>query len=97
MSSEKQHDEFSTTLDFLSPRLRELLKRLAKRDRREPLQQLAWYIEEDANGRLKYYRDETATPRIPLDGLPEVHYPQKLEVRRVPRQVGDTVARPEDE
>lgn len=97
MSTEKQHDESSQALDFLSPRLREILRRLAKRDRRDDVQELVWIIEGYAKGQLQDHGDSPASPRIPLEGLPEVHYPQKILVTRVPGQVGEKAPQPDRE
>ena len=59
-------------LAFLSPRLKEMLLRCAKADRREALPELGYLIEEYAVGRLRRAgEDATITPRIALEGLPE--------------------------
>ncbi len=73
------------SLEFLSPRLRELLRRLAKGDRRDELQELAWLIENYAFGRLRDAGDTSAIPRVRIEGLPgPVHLVQSVIVRPVP-------------
>lgn len=57
-------------LEFLSDRLREMLRRLANRDRRTEKEELAYLIEARANGRLRDHGDD-ATATIPLSDLPQ--------------------------
>ena len=88
MNNEKQ-PEIRDPLEFLSLRLREILRRLAKADRRDDLQELAWLIEGYAKGRLRDTGDETATPRVPLDRLPDVVLVENVRVRQVPARAAE--------
>lgn len=73
-------------LQFLPLKWRELLQRLALKDKREELAELLWLIEEYAAGRLKYSED-AATPRVSLDGRgPRAQFPDKISVRAMPAQ-----------
>jgi hypothetical protein len=70
MSSEKLPDISPDPLEFLSPKLRELLRRLARRDRRSEIEEIAYLIEARAYGQHRDTGDERVNPPIPLDGLP---------------------------
>jgi len=83
MSTERRPSDIEEVLEFLSPRLREILRRLAKRDRRDPLQELAFIIEDYAEGELVRRGDKPAIPRVSLTDLPEVQLVESVRVRRV--------------
>lgn len=84
MNNENQLDSMvGDPLDFLSPRLREILRRLAKSDRRDEIQELVWILEAFARGRLRDQGDVQITPRVSLDGLPETVLVEMTRVRRV--------------
>ena len=71
-------------LSFLPLKWRELLQRLAMKDKREEVSELLWLIEEYAAGRLKYLDGATA-PRVSLDGHgTRAQFPEKLAVRPMP-------------
>lgn len=71
----------SDPLYFLPMKYRELLQRLATKDKREELAELLWVIEEYASGRLKY-SEEPTSPRVSLDGRgPRAQFPDKILVR----------------
>lgn len=89
MVNEKQPEITVDPLEFLSPRLREILRRLAQVDRREGLQELAWLIEGYAKGRLRDSGDDPATPRVPLNDLPPARLVEDTRVRRVPAQAAE--------
>jgi len=81
MSTEKQAE---AVLQFLSPRLREILRRVAEADRRDALQELAWLIEGYAKGKLQDAGDSLpATPRVSLNDLPNVKLVEQVRVRQV--------------
>lgn len=81
MSIERQAE---AVLQFLSPRLREILKRVAAADRREVLQELAWLIEGYAKGKLRDAGDTSpVTPRVSLNDLPDVRLVEQVRVRSV--------------
>lgn len=95
MPNEKSPDETITDpLDFLSVRLREILRRLAKADRRDEIQEMVWILEAYASGRLRDLGDDRSNPRIVLNGLPEVPLVEDVRVRRVRGQAADIHARP---
>jgi hypothetical protein len=62
--------EIEQLLENFSPRLREVLRRLAYRERRTELQELVWLIESRAFGHLLYNEWRESSPLIPLDDLP---------------------------
>lgn len=71
-------------LQFLSLKWRELLQRLAVKDRRDEVQEIIWLIEEYAAGRLKWSEGPT-TPRVTLDAHgPLVQFPERISVRPMP-------------
>jgi len=73
-------------LNFLPLKWRELLQRLAVKDKREEIAELLWLIEEYAAGRLTY-ADGPSTPRVTLNGHgPRPQYPEKIAVRSIPSQ-----------
>lgn len=88
MESEKPVKNIDV-LEFLSPRLREILQRLSTADRRDELQELAWLIEGYAKGRLKDLGDDQPNPRVPLNDLPETLLVEAVQVRRVLRRVSE--------
>lgn len=69
MNSEKP-DNTDDILSFFSPRLQEILRRLAYLERRDERQELVWLIEARAHGRLLYSENKDVSPIIPLDDLP---------------------------
>lgn len=69
MNDPKQAD-IDDILSFLSPRLREILRRLAYCERRSELQELISLIEARALGKLLYNEGRDITPIIPLNDLP---------------------------
>ena len=69
MSSEKP-DNADDILTFFSPRLQEILRRLAYWERRDERQELVWLIEARARGLLLYAEHPGVNPIIPLDDLP---------------------------
>lgn len=76
----------SDPLYFLPLKYRELLQRLATKDKREEIAELLWVIEEYAAGRLKY-SEEPTSPRVSLDGRgPRAQFPDKILVRPMPSQ-----------
>jgi hypothetical protein len=74
-------------LYFIPLKLREILQRLAVKDRRaNEIAEILWLIEEYAAGRLRY-TDEPVTPRVSLDGQwPRDQYPSKIAVHPAPSQ-----------
>src|SRR5436190_16273052 len=88
------NEELDKALGFLGPRLREMLSRLAKADRWDEVQELAWIIEAYARGRLKDQGDDAAIPRVPVTDLPTVHRVEKSRVRLVPGPAGETDSPP---
>ncbi len=95
MSNERSHEDLAAALEFFSPRLRELLIRLAKRDRRDPIQELAYIIEDYAEGELvRRGGEKPAIPRVSLTDLPEVRLIESIHVRRV-RPPGVEIDRPQ--
>lgn len=63
-------EEMNDPLSFFSPRLREMLRRLARRDRRTDLEELAFLIEARARGQHRDHGDEMINPPISLESLP---------------------------
>lgn len=95
VNNEKLPNAIGDPLDFLSPRLREILRRLAKTDRRDEIQELVWILEAFARGRLRDQGDENVSPRILLNDLPETPQIEDVRVRRVPGRAADiNAARP---
>jgi hypothetical protein len=73
-------------LSFLPLKWRELLQKLAIKDKREEVAELLWLIEEYAAGHLRYSEGETI-PRVSLEGSgPPSHYPARMLVQPVPSQ-----------
>jgi hypothetical protein len=58
-------------LGFMSPRLREILDRLANHDRRTPMQELAALIEGRAYGHMPWIEGPDIKPVISVTNLPE--------------------------
>lgn len=81
-------------LAFLDPRVRELLRRLARADRRDELQELATLIEDAARTRASGAKDNPLSPAISLEGLPEVRLVEKVFVRPGAPRAGDKDAPP---
>lgn len=71
-------------LEFLGPRLRELLKRCAEADRRDELQEVAYLIEARAG----------VNREVPLIGLPVVHQPTATRIREISAQAARTDSGP---
>jgi hypothetical protein len=73
-------------LNFLPLKWRELLQRLAIKDKREEIGELLWLIEEYAAGRLTHV-DGPTTPRVSLDGRgPRAQFPDEIVIRPMPSQ-----------
>jgi hypothetical protein len=73
-------------LNSIPLKWRELLQRLAVKDKREEVAELLWLIEEYAAGRLKHF-EESTTPRVSLDGPgPRPQFPSRIAVRPRPSQ-----------
>ena len=72
-------------LNIIPLKWRELLQRLAIKDKRETeLAELLWLIEEYAAGRLTY-AEKGATPRVSLDGHgPRTQFPQRILAQPMP-------------
>lgn len=71
-------------LEFLGPRLRELLKRCAEADRRDELQEVAYLIEARAG----------INREVPLAGLPVVLQPTATRIREISSQAAHTDSAP---
>lgn len=69
MRPEKPHNT-DDDLAFMSPRLREMLRRIAHADRRLEGQELIWLIENRLQGRLVYTESHSITPLASLNDLP---------------------------
>ena len=89
MNNEKLPNGLVDPLDFLSSRLREILRRLAKADRRDEIQELIWIVEAFARGRLRDQGDDNVNPRILLNDLPELPVVEDTRVRRVPGRAAE--------
>lgn len=86
MTRENEKPLKSEPLNFLPLKWRELLQRLAVKDKREEIAELLWLIEEYAAGRLTHV-DGLSTPRVSLDGRgPRVQFPDEIGVRPMPSQ-----------
>lgn len=74
-------------LGFIPLRWRDLLQRLASKDRRGEVAELLWLIESYASGRLSDQGDKFTTPRIPLDGSKgRAQYPRVVGLESTPEE-----------
>ena len=82
MTRENEKHPSADPLGFLPLKWRELLQRLAIKDKREEVAELLWLIEEYAANRLRWLDDESTKPRVSLDGQrPRPQYPERIAVR----------------